>query len=112
MSKTMTRQKPKRKKPPEAEVKPRAFVPRPCSECQSVRKPNTNYSRVYSVHGKIRYCKCSFCGNTWTQTISADQIAMPIANADTKTIGLPLDLSDDKGHGDSGIPTGTNRLSD
>jgi hypothetical protein len=49
------------------EPKPREFVPRDCSMCAANRPPRTNYSRVYAKHGKVRYCKCGFCGNTWAQ---------------------------------------------
>jgi len=42
-----------------------SFVPQPCSCCTALRPVDTNYSRVVSTQGRIRYCKCSFCGNTW-----------------------------------------------
>lgn len=42
-----------------------SFVPQPCSCCTALRPAGTNYSRVVSTQGRIRYCKCSFCGNTW-----------------------------------------------
>jgi len=42
-----------------------SFVPQPCSCCTALRPADTNYSRVVSTQGRIRYCKCSFCGNTW-----------------------------------------------
>jgi hypothetical protein len=49
--------------------KPRvtSFVPRACSCCAALRAADTNYSRVTSTQGNIRYCKCSFCGNTWKE---------------------------------------------
>lgn len=54
----------------EAEVErpqPREFEARACTLCVGVRPPGKNYSRVYSKHGRVRYCRCSFCGNTWSQ---------------------------------------------
>jgi hypothetical protein len=49
--------------------KPRvtSFVPRPCSSCTALREPDSNYSRVTSTQGNIRYCKCGFCNNTWKE---------------------------------------------
>lgn len=47
--------------------KPREFEARPCVQCVALRPFNTNYSRVYKTLGRIRYCKCHFCGNTWAQ---------------------------------------------
>lgn len=46
---------------------PRRFMPRDCTQCLTRRKPGESYVRVYSKHGKIRYCRCSLCGNTWAQ---------------------------------------------
>ena len=43
----------------------RTFVARPCSVCQALREPNTNYTRVYATRETARYCKCDYCGNTW-----------------------------------------------
>lgn len=54
-------------------IKPKRFVSRPCCMCSAFRPPATNYSFVYAKHGRVRYCKCRFCGNTWTQVISGDQ---------------------------------------
>jgi len=51
----------------DAEIKPKVYTPPPCTNCESRRPPNTNYSQVFSVHrtqGKvIRYIKCSYCLN-------------------------------------------------
>lgn len=49
--------------------KPRvtSFVPRPCSACTALREEGSNYSRVTSTQGNIRYCKCGFCNNTWKE---------------------------------------------
>lgn len=56
-------------KMPKAE--PRAFVPRPCGACETLRD-GKNYTRVYSVTKAagciIRYCRCDFCGNTFKDT--------------------------------------------
>lgn len=44
------------------------FVPRDCSACSSLRGDSKeSYSFVYHTAGRIRYCKCRYCGNTWTQ---------------------------------------------
>jgi hypothetical protein len=43
----------------------RTFVAKPCSVCQALREPDTNFTRVYASRGNIRYCRCSFCNNTW-----------------------------------------------
>ena len=58
-------------KQPNAEPRER-FTPRPCAACQAIRPANTSYSKVVTTRGKIRYCKCGFCGETWSQTISFD----------------------------------------
>ena len=50
-----------------AKSQPREFEARACTLCVGVRPPGKNYSRVYSKHGRVRYCKCGFCGNTWSQ---------------------------------------------
>lgn len=47
--------------------RPRQFEARPCSLCQNYRPHGKNYSRVYCTRGKVRYCKCDWCGNTWAQ---------------------------------------------
>jgi hypothetical protein len=50
-------------------AKPRVttFVPSPCPMCTALREEGSNYSRVVSTQGNIRYCKCSFCNNTWKE---------------------------------------------
>jgi hypothetical protein len=47
--------------------KPRQFEARPCSSCCEVRPYGKNYSRVYCTRGSIRYCRCDYCGHTWSQ---------------------------------------------
>ena len=47
--------------------KARAFEPRACCACEAIRPKNKNYSYVYHTKQRVRYCKCSFCGATWTQ---------------------------------------------
>lgn len=102
----------KRKRKTEKTPQPRAFVARPCTACVTRREPNTNYSRVYSKHGRMRYCKCDFCGHTWTQTISADQIATTVAKAERKSIAKQQSQPKDTGHGNSSITTKSNRRRD
>ena len=43
----------------------RTFIAKPCTLCTALRPPNTNYTRVYASRETARYCKCSYCGNTW-----------------------------------------------
>lgn len=52
---------------PVPEPEPRRFMPRDCTQCVTRRKPGESYVRVYSKHGRIRYCRCSLCGHTWAQ---------------------------------------------
>jgi hypothetical protein len=52
--------------PPEA-IKPRAFVPRPCTSCEALRPAGTSFSKCYCTRGEIRYCRCEYCNNTWSQ---------------------------------------------
>lgn len=51
---------------------PRRFTPRPCSVCEALRS-GRNYSYVYHTAGRVRYCKCRFCNNTWTQATELPQ---------------------------------------
>lgn len=53
-------------------VVPRRFTPRPCSVCEALRN-GRNYSYVYHTAGRVRYCKCRFCNNTWTQAMELPQ---------------------------------------
>jgi hypothetical protein len=46
---------------------PREDEARPCSLCESRRPIGKSYSRVYCTKAKVRYCRCSYCGHTWTQ---------------------------------------------
>jgi hypothetical protein len=46
---------------------PREDEARPCSLCESRRPIGKSYSRVYCTKANARYCKCSYCGHTWTQ---------------------------------------------
>lgn len=48
----------------------RTFVAKPCSVCQALREPDTNFTRVYASRGNVRYCRCSFCNNTWKDSDS------------------------------------------
>jgi hypothetical protein len=49
--------------PPRA--RSRTFTAKPCTECEALREPATNFTRVFATRGNIRYCRCHFCGNTW-----------------------------------------------
>jgi hypothetical protein len=46
---------------------PREDEARPCTLCESRRPIGKSYSRVYCTKAKVRYCRCSYCGHTWTQ---------------------------------------------
>jgi hypothetical protein len=46
---------------------PREDEARPCSLCELRRPIGKSYSRVYCTKASARYCKCSYCGHTWTQ---------------------------------------------
>jgi formate dehydrogenase maturation protein FdhE len=46
---------------------PREDEARPCTLCESRRPIGKSYSRVYCTKVNVRYCKCSYCGHTWTQ---------------------------------------------
>jgi hypothetical protein len=46
---------------------PREDEARPCTLCESRRPIGKSYSRVYCTKTNARYCKCSYCGHTWTQ---------------------------------------------
>ena len=43
----------------------RTFIAKPCTLCTALREPDTNFTRVYASRGNIRYCRCSYCNNTW-----------------------------------------------
>jgi len=43
----------------------RTFTAKPCSVCAALREPDTNFTRVYATRDSVRYCKCTFCNNTW-----------------------------------------------
>ena len=53
----------------EQKIEPRArsrtFTAKPCSVCQALREPDTNFTRVYATRDRVRYCKCTYCNNTW-----------------------------------------------
>lgn len=102
MSKKQQQSKPVEQKP--EQPKPRGFVPRPCSNCTALRPPSTSYSRVYSKHGPVRYCKCDFCGNTWSQYF--DIIAIDVASASV-SVSQSESASVSLGHGISVIVTCT-----
>lgn len=87
----------RKKKPvrrPAGIAKPRRheYVAPPCSQCEAVRPPGTNYSRVYgnkkSGHLHTRYCRCGFCGHTFKDT----QID-PSGVEDSESANLPNRLA-------------------
>ncbi len=43
----------------------RSFTAKPCTNCEELREPGTNFSRVYATRGNVRYCRCDYCGHTW-----------------------------------------------
>jgi len=46
------------------------FLPSDCSLCKRLRLDKgdmASYARVYATAGRIRYCKCGFCNNTWKE---------------------------------------------
>ena len=76
MVQTMSKKQQRKFGPPQDAIvekveapKPRAFEPRACSSCEALRpKASESYSFVYHTRGSVRYCKCKFCGNTWSQS--------------------------------------------
>jgi len=46
--------------------KPQRFRARDCCLCQAIR-PAGYWSKVTGTKGRIRHCKCTFCGNDWKQ---------------------------------------------
>lgn len=102
----------KQPRPTTIEIKPRAFVPRPCSACTALRDAESNYSYVYHTAGRIRYCKCKYCNNTWTQTISADQTTSAVVVTAHNSVVASASASDAQLHGISDITTGTDRRGD
>ena len=52
---------------PKPDPVPREDEARPCSLCESRRPAGKSYSRVYCTKAQVRYCKCYYCGHTWSQ---------------------------------------------
>ena len=56
--------------------KPKRFTPPPCTACAGDRPAGKDYTSVYAVVREIeytfRYCKCSYCGNTFKHTEKRD----------------------------------------
>ena len=52
---------------PKPDPVPREDEARPCSLCESRRPAGKSYSRVYCTKAQVRYCKCGWCGYTWSQ---------------------------------------------
>jgi formate dehydrogenase maturation protein FdhE len=49
----------------EPRARSRTFTAKPCTLCSALRDPNTNFTRVYATRDRVRYCKCTYCNNTW-----------------------------------------------
>ena len=43
----------------------RTFTAKPCTLCTALRGKDTNFTRVYATRDRVRYCKCTYCNNTW-----------------------------------------------
>lgn len=43
----------------------RTFIAKPCTLCTALRGKDTNFTRVYATRDRVRYCKCTYCNNTW-----------------------------------------------
>jgi hypothetical protein len=43
----------------------RTFTAKPCTLCTALRGPDTNFTRVYATRDRVRYCRCTYCNNTW-----------------------------------------------
>lgn len=55
---------------PASPPKARRYVPKPCGSCEAIRPKGSSYSSVTGTNngpaGIVRYCRCGFCGHTWT----------------------------------------------
>jgi hypothetical protein len=73
------------------EIKPRRFTPRPCTACTALRPNGASYSEVYHTRGNLRYCKCKFCGNTWSQflELSTTPVVQSEANVMKESESMP-----------------------
>jgi hypothetical protein len=86
--------------------KPRAFTPRDCSLCTARRPKDRSYSKVYKTRGTVRYVKCEYCGNTWSQYFGDCTSTLVHGHDETMPVVVSL------GHGISGEPLSTDRCSD
>ena len=48
----------------------RNFTAKPCPACVADRPAGSNFSRVFATRGKVRYCRCGYCGHTWKDSDS------------------------------------------
>lgn len=48
----------------------RTFIAKPCTLCTALRGKDTNFTRVYATRDRVRYCKCTYCNNTWKDSDS------------------------------------------
>lgn len=67
MPATMTR-KPKKRSYDNSQREESAIAG-PCTACKALlplaNPPRQQRTQVYSVKGRVRYCRCDNCGNTW-----------------------------------------------
>lgn len=53
-----------------AKERTRNFTAKPCPACIADRPADSNFSRVFATRGKVRYCRCGYCGHTWKDSDS------------------------------------------
>lgn len=53
-----------------AKERTRNFTAKPCPACVADRPADSNFSRVFATRGKVRYCRCGYCGHTWKDSDS------------------------------------------
>lgn len=54
----------------EPRARSRNFTAKPCPVCVADRPADSNFSRVFATRGKVRYCRCGYCGHTWKDSDS------------------------------------------
>lgn len=54
----------------EPRARSRNFTAKPCPACVADRPADSNFSRVFATRGKVRYCRCGYCGHTWKDSDS------------------------------------------
>ncbi len=53
-------------------VQPKRAQAGPCD-----RNPSHLNTRIFSVHGRVRYCVCDDCGHRWKMIVSDDEVDLP-----------------------------------